>query len=437
MDIKRTPANAMYRKAKRFSAALSDVRRLFTMLVLMNLCALTLLGGTNKGQLLAILLPINDHKFSTAWAGTNGVGGQNRSKGKPLGDHYLLLVNTAIARLMDSGKMLQFNESSYDGLAVAFWHAYDTSPVPSVKEMDAKIADWKKLTKKDIWPWVYINRMVGVDAREKNSYTNDPYFHHIQGADLDDNAGARKDFLEDWKNALQVAKDSHSPGIVCDLEFYNYHKEYDIGELAQQSEKKPQDVAALLKDLGARMADIAAERFPDATLWFLFTGFGYPAFKTIENQPYYPSPTYIAMGLLDEIQKKNYRLKVISGGEGSLAYCHSSVEQFREAIEKRAAKFAPQLSKYAGILELSGTMTLWSEPSAKKGFLSEGDCGTATAATVEDLEPYVELLLKSFRYNWIYGSADGGYRAFDPQSAPRFDAVISKARSRVIANSAH
>jgi len=50
---------------------------------------------------------------------------------------------------------------------------------------------------------------------------------------------------------------------------------------------------------------------------------------------------------------------------------------------------------------------------------------------VEDLEPYLELLFSSYRFNWIYASGDGNYLPFSPESAIRFDRVISKARTQV------
>jgi len=45
------------------------------------------------------------------------------------------------------------------------------------------------------------------------------------------------------------------------------------------------------------------------------------------------------------------------------------------------------------------------------------------------LIPYMELLFRSYRYNWIYGSPNGGYLAFNPEVAPRFDAAIAKAKA--------
>jgi hypothetical protein len=113
-----------------------------------------------------------------------------------LGDHYLMLVNTAIANKMDEAKFAQFDRSPYDGMAVSFSDAYDTSPPPSVAQMESQIAGWKKSTAKDIWPWVYLNRMIGVNNAEGNQSTKSPYFQRFEGLDLDGKAGAQNDFLE-------------------------------------------------------------------------------------------------------------------------------------------------------------------------------------------------------------------------------------------------
>jgi hypothetical protein len=222
------------------------------------------------------------------------------------------------------------------------------------------------------------------------------------------------------------------PGIVCDLEFYNNYKEYNPIELSRQMGKTAEQTQDLLKEMGARMADAAASQYPDAILWFLFTGLGTPAHASPEPYPYYMAPAYVAMGLLDEIQKKHYRLKVISGGEAGLGYCQPTLRHFQQQIQERASGFAPFLQKYSGILELGGTMTLWKDQTGRKSICPDSD-----AATVDQLQPYVELLFRTYRYNWIYGSGDQGYYAFDPQNAPQFDAAINKAKTGYLATVAH
>jgi hypothetical protein len=345
-----------------------------------------------------------------------------------MGEHYLMLVNTAMASQMDATKLAQFDRSPYDGLAVSFSDAYDVSPVPELAAMQAQEASWKNSTSKEIWPWVYLNRMIGANDAEGNQLTKVPYFQRFQGLDLDGKARAQNDFLENWRNALRVAKSTGVPGIVCDLEFYNNYKAYDLAELARMTSLPQQDVLNALARLGARMADVAAQEYPGATLWFLFTGFTRADYRVIEGHATYLAATYIAQGLLDQIYEQHLPLRVLTGGEVGLGYCHTSVEDLRQSIAKRATAFAPLLQKYNGILELAGTMTLWSDRSAKKNWVAQGACGASSAATVEDLIPYMELLFRSYRYNWIYGSPNGGYLAFQPTSAPRFDAAITQAK---------
>jgi hypothetical protein len=301
--------------------------------------------------------------------------------------------------------------------------------------MEQQIASWKKLTGKEIWPWVYLNRIIGKSASEVNEHADTPYFRRIAGADLDDKNGALSEFLQVWRNSLVAARNSKVPGIVCDLEFYNYYKQYDIGELAHQTGKTPAEVAERLKQIGARMADSAAEAYPDATIWLLFTGLTHAGYKKLDGVPYYPSPTYVSIGLLDEIVKKRYALRVLAGGEGSIGYCHDSLDEFRSSIAKRQADLSADLEKYHGVLELAGTLALWSDRSAKRDWLSKGSCAASDANTIEDLQSYVELLLKSYRYNWLYATAEGNYLPFSSASAPRFDAVIHNARERAAATS--
>jgi hypothetical protein len=369
-------------------------------------------------------LPAPTHELGRVGrTGNHGVPFTNTAA-KAMGDHYLMLVNTALAEKMKPEMLAQFDHSPYDGLAVAFSWNYDAKPAPSSADIDAQIAAWKRITNKDIWPWVYLNRIVAVDDAQKNPHTTGPYFHQIQGADLENKTGAQKEFLEVWANSLAAARDSGMPGIACDMEFYNNYKEYNPTELSRQLGKTPEETQQLLRALGARMADSAAAQFPDATLWFLFTALATPVHATSDPRPYYMSPAYVAMGLLEEIQKKHFRLKVLSGGEAGLGYCHPTLRQFQQQIQERAAGFASYLQKYNGILELGGTMTLWRDQEGRTGICPDSD-----APTVENLEPYLQLLLRTYRYNWIYGSTDQGYDAFGPQVAPRFDAVIRKARA--------
>jgi len=352
-------------------------------------------------------------------------------KTAPLGDHYLMLVAGNRASTLTPSQLTLFEQSQYDGLAVRFLTQYDTTPVPSVQEMTSKLLQLKKSSAKDFWPWVSFNRMVGRDPEVDNPNGRDLYFTRTHGIDLEDTAGAQRDFLELWQRSLHAASQTHAPGIIVDLELYVNYKAYDPGLLAKQIGKPVDQTLELLHKLGIRMADAAAKEYPNGVMWFLLTDLCEYGWKVDNNVKYYPTPAYIVMGLLDEIRDKHYMLKVVSGGEVGLSYCSYSVEHLKHKIEVRANDFAPQLENYRGALELAGTMILWPDRTSKTDFMAAGVCAKSDANTVEDQQAYLEILLKTYRYNWIYGTNNSGYDPFNASTAPRFNAVIQKAKAKV------
>jgi hypothetical protein len=340
-----------------------------------------------------------------------------------------MLVAGNRANTLTPNQLALFQQSPYDALAVRFLAQYDTVPPPSVEEMTSTLVTLKKSGDKDYWPWVSLNRMVGRDPDLDSSYGRNPYFARIRGLDLENVAGAKADFLQIWRNSLRAANRSQMPGIVVDLELYVNYKAYEPALLAKQIGRPVNETIGLLHNLGAQLADIAAQEYPNGMLWFLFTDLGQLGWKVEGNVKYYPTPAYIVLGLLDEIRDKHFSLHVISGGEVALEYCSFSVDHLKRKIDGRAKDFAPHLQKYTGALELAGTMILWPDRASKTDFMAEGPCGKSDASTVEEQKPYLELLFKTYRYNWIYGTHNSGYDPFNPATAPRFNAVLRKAET--------
>lgn len=346
----------------------------------------------------------------------------------PLGAHYLLLVAGTRASSVTPGQLNLLNQSAYDGLAVRFIASYDTVPIPCAEEMSTRLLELKKSTTKDLWPWVSINRMVGRDPEIDVPYGRDPYFTRFRGMDLDGRAGPGRDFLSLWANSLRAARQAHAPGIVFDPELYLNNKAYDPMLLAQQIGRPLDETLRMLHDFGVRLADTAAKEYPNGVIWSMFTDLGQYGWKVNGNVKYYPTTAYYFMGMLDEIRDKHYNLKVISGGEVALEYCSFSVDHLKHKIEVRSKDFAPHRGKYGVSLELAGTIILWPDRASKSGFMTSGPCLQSDANTVEDQQRYLEVLFKSYRYNWIYGTGNSGYDPFNPATASRFNAVIKNAR---------
>ncbi len=369
----------------------------------------------------------------------SGVPPRSDTSGKivSLGDHYLMVVAGNRASSLTTSQLNLLNQSAYDGIAVRFVDAYNPAQIPSAEDMTAKLLDLKKSSIKDLWPWVSINRMVGRDPEIDNPSGRETYFTRFHGLDLDGLAGAQDDFVLLWQNSLRTAKQTHAPGIVADPEFYLNNKAYDPTLLAKQIGRSVDDTLALLHKLGVRLADAAAKEYPNAVIWFMFTDLGQYGWKVDGNVKYYPTPAYIVMGMLDQIRHKHYALKLISGGEIAIGYCSFSVQHLQHKIDVRAQDFAQHRKNYGESLVLAGTIILWSDRDSMKGFMNADPCAKSDAKTVEDQQPYLELLFKTYRYNWIYATSYSGYDPINPAVANRFTSVIKKAKAKVAAISAN
>jgi hypothetical protein len=365
-----------------------------------------------------------------ALTGTLRANPANTTTGQAaLSKSYLMLVAGNRANTLTPEQLRLFSESPYDGLAVRFLTQYDSTPPPSVEEMTAKLQELKKTNGKDYWPWVFLNRMVGKDPEFDSPYGRDPYFARTRGLDLEGKSGGQKDFLQIWRNSMRAARQAGMPGMVADFELYLNYKAYEPALLAKQVGKPVGETLQLLKQLGMQLADTAAQEYPNGTLWFLFTDLGQLGWKTEGDTKFYPTPAYVVLGLLEQIRLKHYGLHVISGGEVGLEYCSFNVEHLKRKIDGRTRDFAPHLQKYPGALELAGTMILWPDRISKTDFMAEGPCGKSEAATVEEQEPYLELLFRTYPYNWIYGTHNSGYDPFNPATASRFNATILRAKA--------
>jgi hypothetical protein len=106
--------------------------------------------------------------------------------------------------------------------------------------------------------------MIGANDAVGTSYSKVPYIERPQELDLEGNAVAQNEFLENWRNALGLAKETGVPGMVCDFEFCVKHKAYELSELAHITSKPRQDVLNAQSQVGARMADVAMAEYPGA-----------------------------------------------------------------------------------------------------------------------------------------------------------------------------
>lgn len=335
---------------------------------------------------------------------------------------YLMLVSFLTPPLGNPAisKVCTLNNTPYQGIAVMVRGAYSTQEVHE-RDFESSVRLLKLRCKKDIWPWVFFNRFIGVKAGDEST----PYvdgtklgapFKSIKGMDLYNKTGALADFYRTWRIALQTARKLGSPGIVIDTEAYNNYLTGELPHLAQLLSAPVAQVQERLEEIGRELTDMADQTYPEATIWILATEL------TVERPPrtlaarmaftrYQRSCSYIITGMLKRAVEKESKLKFISGGQESLGYCHNTLEAMVKKIQKRQEKFEPLLKTYKN-LNLAGTIVMWDKAESKGGyFVTNQRCRDSTIKSLPEFEPLLRLLFNHYRYNWIYasGSWDNPY----------------------------
>ncbi len=140
----------------------------------------------------------------------------------------------------------------------------------------------KKATTKDIWPWVYLTRMIGVSEADANAATR--MFHtsgDFRGLDLENKAGARERLSGQLAERLSLSAPETrtfrgETSAISSFTIIWLSVRSHVELRAHDGTLDARNADALEGNLGARMADAAASEYPGATLWFLFTRI-YPA----------------------------------------------------------------------------------------------------------------------------------------------------------------
>lgn len=333
---------------------------------------------------------------------------------------YLILVSflTPNFHKFDLKAVEAINASPYSGVAIQLVNAYDTNNHTEA-EFAAQTEFLRANVKKQVWPWVFFNRIIGKAGSDK------PYFAAIRGMALDEHDEALRDFYTIWRLALRTAKKLGAPGIFIDPEAYNNYQYYYVGKVAALQGKTDAAVQQQLANIGRELITIAQEEYPTAILWFTFSGLAGPIQGFRDPAGKLTTSSYIIKGMLDACKQKNSGLTIVSGGMTSLGYCFKSLQDLENVIQKRAGYYHSVLATYPH-LKLGGTIAPWLNHEKKRGWMLKGKCQTSALKNIEDFKPLIKKLRASYPYVWIYAAAVSGFNPFEPASAVPSNQVIAE-----------
>jgi len=343
---------------------------------------------------------------------------------------YLLLVTFMSGSITEfnAEKIQAINASPYQGVAVPMIDAYDAGSI-AVHDFPAAIKRIKEHSRKHVWPWVFINRMVGFEDRQRahSPSADKPYFRNIQGMALDEGSQPLRDFYQIWRLALSSAKEMGTPGIVVDLEPYNHHLANRMAYVMSKTNMNKPELIARFKQIGAHLCDAADEIYPGAVIWFLYTG----VVSQVRGEGFfereYRPDTYIVFGMLEHAAKKNSRLILVSGGEVSLGYCNKDLQDLKTRITRRNQQFEPLLTQYLQ-LKLGGTIAPWHDRSIRKGWMLKKEyaaCANSTLDTAASFRPLLKELLASYSYVWVYAAGAARYNPYDKPTAEVYNKAFA------------
>lgn len=338
---------------------------------------------------------------------------------------YLLLVSFAIQspQFISEEIITSIKASPFDGIAVPYVSPYHADPV-NVNETNDSFEQLASHLKKEVWPWVFLNRVVGYDPEQKGKFKPKKLkFSDLEGIHIMPDQERAVDFLKLWKNALLVAKNTESPGIVLDLEPYNNKQAYRISYLSKKMDKSDKQIREYLREFGQKMAEIAFDTYPSAKVHLLYSGLTSKKLFAI-TQWEKRSVSYIVEGMLNFNETNKLTVSYYSGGELTLGYCNLDLEHLQEKISVRKKKFAKYEDKYAG-LKLSAPVAPWLDVDSRSGWMTRGNCGKSRLRTIKDFASIFNEIKSTYNFTWIYLAGHSGFKLNDIDSMAKLYEVLN------------
>ncbi len=347
---------------------------------------------------------------------------------------YLSLISFYNPTLFDATAegLAVLNDSAYEAVAIRFWGGYDTDPVPAYDKLKPDLERVRESVDIDIWPWVFSNRIVGraEDATGHSTIAEDwapEYFERIRTLDIDDEAGALSDLLTQWRHAVRAAREWGSPGIVLDLETYNNYKAYQIAYVAERRGESARRVIAKCESIGADLARICEEEYPECIVWSLFShlerGVHLPGVKT----SVYSTAGHITLGFLKYADKHGVPCKYLCGGEVTPGYYNPNVEQLKKRIADRDATMAELLGRFPDHFRLAGTISPYHDHAILTWWIKDQAGDDPQLKTIEDFQPMFRTLFDAYDWVWIYASSAADTQPYNPTNSARYSAVLNAA----------
>jgi len=343
-------------------------------------------------------------------------------------DTFLLIVSFLTLNALDFSTKIEahalLKQSPYHAIAVPYVNAYHSGEVDH-KKVNKSLQVISENTGKEVWPWIFLNNIVGYRELPKDNEKQrqkKQAFSRINGLAYKEKDADYVNFINVVGKAAEFAKKNNT-GIVLDIEPYNNRQLYLVSELAEELNLEDHQVKRVLKMLGRKFIRKVAQHDPKASIWLLFSSLNQKKFYPRKLGFYERSVSYIVKGMISEIEEKEHSIKLISGGEIGVGYCHRDLTHLEKKLNKRKSNLKDYTKKDA--IQLAAPIAPWIQKSNTKGWFTKGNCGKSSLETYKHFEPILERLAREYDYIWVYSSGNSDYKPFsDKKSADKLNELL-------------
>jgi hypothetical protein len=211
--------------------------------------------------------------------------------------------------------------------------------------------------------------------------------------DIYDKEGGLTKFYAYWTNALRLAKDTGSPGILFDPE--DYGTDIDLSSLATKNNTTVEAVNQRIHEIGAHMADIVNETYPEATINQFFV---YWALNWTDK-----CADVLAEGMLDQAKAENYPFTFSVSGELSGTFLPVSLYGSQYSLNEKIFNNANIQSKIAQYpnLDMGAWTGYWNDYAHLTSFWANQnpslDSAQIEIQKTSDFKPLFKWFFKNFR----------------------------------------
>jgi len=346
---------------------------------------------------------------------------------------YLSLITFYTPPLTDitADRLALLNDSAYAGVAIPVFKGYEAGPIPEYASFAAPMKLVRDKLKIDPWPWIFGNRLVGL-PEDAVSHAGAPtsdreYFQAIKAMALGKDDVARADYLKQFRIAVRMAKEWKSPGIVLDLEAYNNYHAYDVAYVAQNRGETVAQVIHECESIGADMAKICEQEYPQCIVWSLFSHMMNPRRLAGYDGLVYYTPSHIILGFLEYCKQHKLPTRYLCGGEDSPGYYNKNVAALQQEMARRYAIMSPIMARYPDHYFMAGTISPYHDYKILTDWIKRAAGDAPEIKTIQDFEPMFRTLFEGYDWVWIYAASAARTEPYKPENNRLYGDVLRQA----------